>query len=211
MENVRRLVKLAPSEGASRSIHIVCSTIAEDRHGDTIDPKGWKLDNYRANPVLLWGHDMYAPPIGRALSIGVNGASLEGQYEFAPAGVYPLADTVYALAKNGFINAGSVGFKPIKYQFRTDSDGVDFLEQELLEMSIVSVPSNPEALISARSKGIDFRPIVAVTPKGTLRDALEAFVTAPTDKHAETVAASAAAYQIAKLRSAANMNALRLI
>ncbi len=44
----------------------------------------------------------------------------------------------------------SVGFAPLKYAFTDDPQrryGIDFLEQELLEFSIVTIPANPDALL----------------------------------------------------------------
>ena len=44
----------------------------------------------------------------------------------------------------------SVGFAPIKFKFTSDPErkfGIDFIEQELLEFSIVPVPANPDAVI----------------------------------------------------------------
>jgi hypothetical protein len=35
----------------------VFSDNSVDRYGDTIDARGWVLDNYKANPVALFGHD----------------------------------------------------------------------------------------------------------------------------------------------------------
>src|SRR5438477_9563106 len=66
------------------------------------------------------------------------------------------------MVKGGYLNAASVGFLPLKYSRvdpnsdRPDADrgqrgGIDFEQQELLEHSIVPVPSNPAALVEARS------------------------------------------------------------
>jgi hypothetical protein len=69
---------------------------------------------------------------------------------------------VFKAIKGGFLSAVSVGFAPIKYAFSEEqgrSFGIDFLQQELLEFSVCPVPANPEALIEARSAGIDIEPI----------------------------------------------------
>lgn len=172
---VRVISKLAPHEGETdaRSVRFVLSTVAEDRVGDTIDPTGWKLDNYRKNPVVLWGHDQYFPPIGKMSDVRVDAAgALVGTVEFATAEQHPFADTIYKLVKGGFINAGSVGFVPLRWEFRDDF-GIDFKEQELLEYSIVTVPANPHALVTARSAGIDLEPVakaLAGRPSDTFAD-----------------------------------------
>jgi hypothetical protein len=66
---------------------------------------------------------------------------------------------VFELYKNGFLNAKSVGFQPITYAFNNETDGVEYYTQELLEHSCVPVPANPEALVSAKSMGIDLLPL----------------------------------------------------
>lgn len=175
---VRAYTKLLGTDQASRTVRMVCSTTTKDRHGDTIAQDGWKLDNYRNNPVILWGHDKYCPPIGKAVDIGITPRGLEANIQFATADEHELADTVYKLLLGGYLNAGSVGFYPIKY-ILNDNGGVDFVEQELFEFSIVTVPSNPDALCTARSKGLDLSPIagfVRAAPAGShteLRKALD--------------------------------------
>jgi phage head maturation protease len=67
------------------------------------------------------------------------------------------------MLKTGFLSATSVGFIPLKYNFVDDPQrrfGIDFLEQELLEFSIVTVPANAEALIEGR--GLEPAPIIPV-------------------------------------------------
>lgn len=44
------------SEGDSRSLTFTISTGAVDRMGDTVDPSGWKLENYRKNPEIGRAH-----------------------------------------------------------------------------------------------------------------------------------------------------------
>lgn len=130
----------------ARSIRFVLSTSIEDRAGDTIDQNGWRLDRFKENPVLLWGHESRKPPIGVVRNLGVVNGRLEGDAVFASAETYEFADTVYRLCKDGFINAGSVGFSAVRYEINRDTGGLNFKEQELHEFSIVSVPCNPQAL-----------------------------------------------------------------
>ncbi len=55
----------------------------------------------------------------------------------------------------GVIRAKSVGFIPLRKTWNDARRGWDISEAELLEHSYVSVPANPEALVVARSKGLD--------------------------------------------------------
>jgi HK97 family phage prohead protease len=120
--------------------------------GDTVNPAGWRLDAFRANPQALWSHKSDEPPIGRACNVAVEGDRLMGDIEFASADVYPFADQIFRLVKAGFLNTVSVGFMPIEYEFSDQAGrGIDFLEQELLEISVCPVPANANALVEVRS------------------------------------------------------------
>ena len=52
-------------EGATRTKRFVFSDATVDHAGDSIDPKGWDLGVFRSNPVALWSHDSFSPPIGK--------------------------------------------------------------------------------------------------------------------------------------------------
>jgi HK97 family phage prohead protease len=137
--------------GEGRKMAFTISTAAVDRDGDTINPKGWQLDNYRKNPVVLWAHDYSQLPVAKATNITSTEHGLKAEVEFPPEGTYPFADQVHAMLKAGFLNSTSVGFAPIDMTPATDRQkGYDFAKQELLEFSIVPVPANPEALVEQR-------------------------------------------------------------
>jgi HK97 family phage prohead protease len=133
-----------------RSIKFVISTHAVDRDGDKVDPTGWHLASFMKNPVVCWSHDYFTPPIARATEIKIDGDKLVAVAQFAPPDVHPFAETVYQLLKQGFLTGASVGFKPVKWTYDEERKGFDFSEQELLEFSVVPVPSNAEALLEAR-------------------------------------------------------------
>lgn len=123
------------------------STAAIDRDLDSINPKGWNLDAFRKNPICLFAHDYSSLPIGKCTDIKIVGGKLIASTEFAD---HEMAETVLRLVDGGFLNATSVGFRPIKYSLNETRKGVDYEQQELLEYSIVPVPANPEALIVRR-------------------------------------------------------------
>ena len=147
------------AEGEGRLIRFRITTDAVDRERDILSPAGWKLDNFLKNPTVLWAHDYRQPPIARAREIIATEHGLSSLAEFPPKGTYAFADTVYDLLKGGFLNATSVGFAPLKHTYNEERRGVDYLEQELLEFSVVPVPANPEALVEARATGIDLQPM----------------------------------------------------
>ena len=101
--------------------------------------------------------------MARANKVWIEDGKLKAEAEFTPPGMTRFNDTVFEMLKAGFLNATSVGFVPLKFAFTDDPQrrfGIDFMEQELLEFSVVSIPANPEALIDAKSMGIDIEPLV---------------------------------------------------
>jgi HK97 family phage prohead protease len=131
----------------------VASTEGLDRDRDTIRASGWKLDGFMRNPVILLGHDHAAPPVARAVDVDVRDGQLMVEIEFPPEGVYPAADMARSLVEQGFLRGASVGFKPLRSK-PNDHGGKDYLEAELLEVSLVGIPSNPAALLAAKSRGV---------------------------------------------------------
>lgn len=145
-----------------RSITIVGSTEDRDRHGDVVLVSGWILDNYVKNPVFLWGHNYMSVPIGAAKRIVRRRSPklLEFTIRFpSEEGIYPLADLVFNLYKDRIVNACSVGFIPLKWEEIKEEEKpkpnerrfwnpMRYLKQELLELSGVSVPANPNAIVS---------------------------------------------------------------
>lgn len=128
----------------------VASTAAIDRHGESIDQSGWQLENFLANPVMLWAHDHTQPAIGVAENTRVSRAGGEKRLVFEPKfhDKTDLAKAIKFLYEGDeenppVLNSFSVGFKPI------DFDGTTYTKQELLEISAVNVPANAEARMSA--------------------------------------------------------------
>jgi HK97 family phage prohead protease len=135
-------------------------SVARDNH--TI--RAWDLGNFKSNAVLLWCHDTSSPPIGKVVEIEDQKGYLRGAVEYADADVYPFADTIYQLVRGGYVNAVSVSWDPVEWEFSKDRsrpNGIDFKLAELLEISNVPVPALPSALATARSNGIDTGPLYA--------------------------------------------------
>lgn len=141
------------------------TTDSPDRDRDVISAGGWKLENYQKNPVVLWAHDYKQPSIGKSIGLRATGNSLVADVEFAPKEVYPFAQTIKGLLDFGALKATSVGMDPLKWAYNESRGGYDFIEQELLEFSVVPVPANAEALQLALAKGV---------ATGPMRDWIEA-------------------------------------
>ncbi|KKL75637.1 hypothetical protein LCGC14_2052890, partial [marine sediment metagenome] len=99
----------------------------------------------------MYAHDYRSLPIGKAPKVWLAGGKLKNTVQFPPEGTYEFADIVERLVDTGYLKTESVGFIPQKWE---DGDGDKgprrtYLKQELLEISIVPVPSNPDALRNA--------------------------------------------------------------
>ena len=87
---------------------------------------------------------------------------------FADPEVYEFAETDYQLYRGGYLGVCSTGWLPLARKPAADRarpDGVDFTSIDLLEISGVCVPALPTALATARSAGINLRPLVAWTER----------------------------------------------
>lgn len=138
----------------------VASSDASDRYGDIVDQASWKLDNYKANPVVQVNHDYSVEAtvgIGRASVEMVDGKAML-MLEVVQWSSSPRAQQVKADVEGGILNAVSVGFRPgrsvARNSYPVDDEryaddsgyGRVYFDCELLEVSIVAVPANQEAL-----------------------------------------------------------------
>jgi hypothetical protein len=154
------------STGSGAVLDFIASTATLDRYHEIIEPAGWRLESYRKNPVFQNAHN-YGDilfTLGKALSTEVRsvgaGQALCQRIQFATE-VNPVARIAYGLYKGGFLNAVSVGFIPIRWEDGNRTNGTDgtngprrrYLEQELLEVSAVAIPANPDALALGLKSG----------------------------------------------------------
>lgn len=142
---------------AERQYEFTASTSDIDRDGEIIDAKGWDLKNFKKNPVIMYAHDYRTLPIGKASKVWISSDNkLKNTVEFPPEGTYEFADIVERLVDTGYLRTESVGFIPKQWE---DGDGDKapkrtYIKQELLEISLVPVPSNPNALRNAMDDGV---------------------------------------------------------
>ena len=129
------------------SFHWVMSTFDVDRDFEKVDPAGWNLKNYLANPVILWSHDYSIPAIGYAENMKAD-TVLEGDIVFNSKEFDEFGWSIGQRVKAGDLRCGSVGFIAEEVEFLESKDrecDLIFRKQELLEFSICCVPANPFA------------------------------------------------------------------
>jgi HK97 family phage prohead protease len=137
-------------------LDFVASDESLDRYNEIISASGWKLDNYQRNPVFQNAHQ-YGDVIftlGKALATEVRSGKLHQTIQFA-CDINPMAKIAYGLYKGKFLNAVSVGFMPLRWEDGGQEAGYTrkYLEQELLEVSAVGIPANPNALALGLKSG----------------------------------------------------------
>lgn len=148
-------VKATIEKGEGSKLIAVASTATEDRHGEVVSVEGWDIKAFKKNPVLQWAHDHTEPAIGVAKNLKVEGVGKKARLVFEPVfhDYTERAKALKSMVEDGILNSFSVGFRPL------EMDGNVFTKQELLEISLVNVPANPDARMlaykSLESKGLD--------------------------------------------------------
>lgn len=131
----------------------IASTSVMDRQNEVVSVDGWDLKNFKKNPVMLWGHDHSEPAIGKVTKIYFDGEGKKKSLKFQAVfqEVTEKARAIKKLVEDGIINSFSVGFKML------EAEGDTITKQELLEISVVNVPANPDArLLAYKSLKDDF-------------------------------------------------------
>lgn len=119
-----------------------------DRQGDIIDPGAFasSLARYAKNgnlPPLLWQHD-HSAPIGAWLELKETAEGLEGTGRVSLE--TERGREIYPLLKSGALSL-SIGFQSGPSDSYTKDGHRHFKNLDLLEVSLVSVPANPGAVV----------------------------------------------------------------
>lgn len=130
-----------------RTIEGIATTPSTDRMGDIIDPMGAK---FAAELPLLWqhnhaepvGHVRFGKPTPQGIPFTARVAKIAEEGELKA-----LVDKAWQSVKARLVRAVSIGFRPIEYSLM-ESGGVRFLETEILELSLVTVPANSDCTIT---------------------------------------------------------------
>lgn len=161
------------------TVEAIVSTNIVDRWGEIVEPSGWKLRNYKRNPIVLLNHLDNELPIGRALEVEIRPSGLWGKIQYAVK-ESPRAAEVWSLVKAEILRAWSPGWWPIKWETIDGKEkgegpvfnrkGIRFLEQELWEISQVTIPAASNALTLGISKlAIDTASLFGLSlPESTL-------------------------------------------
>lgn len=124
------------------------TTPTVDRVHDIINPMGVRFKN----PLPLLHQHRHDQPIGFATfrKPTKNGIEFEAEIPSIeePEMLKQRLDTAWGEIKHGLVRAVSIGFTPIKYAYRDDG-GIEYQEIEVYELSSVTIPALPEAVITS--------------------------------------------------------------
>ena len=142
-----------PGHGDVHSVTIFANQLSRD--GMTVNLNGMDFTAYEKNPVVLYAHDIAGRgaagglPIGRTLRLTHTGdGRVRADFEFLDGD--PFAERVRNAWMRGFLRGASVGWRAI--ETRPARQGLTITRSELLEWSIVAVPSDPDAVRDAYSR-----------------------------------------------------------
>lgn len=171
METIKNITgevrKLADNVEDTRTVTFIASTSSKDRHGTVLNQENWDLKNFNSNPIIGYQHNVYGGDMFNSPNPDDQLGTAKAYYEtvkrgskeerqllvditFEPEDINPLADKVFKKVKHGTLRAVSVGFIPINNEEGKEGEERDgafhYFGQELLEVSVVNIPSNPDAL-----------------------------------------------------------------
>lgn len=129
-----------------------------DEGGDVV-VRGAFADSLKARPKpkLLWQHDM-REPIGVPAQLTSDEHGLKGTWRLSKTA---RGSDAYELLKDGAIDSLSIGYIPSQAEYR--DDGVRLLKSvDLLEVSLVSLPMNEQALVTTVKAAFAHRPLEAI-------------------------------------------------
>lgn len=133
-----------------RVIKGIATTPSTDRMGDIVEPMGVSFKN----PMpLLWQHQ-HDKPVGfvKFDKPTKDGITFEAELpQIAEAGT--LRDRIeeaWQSVKTGLVSAVSIGFRAVEYAF-LDEGGIRFIKSDVYELSLVTIPANADAVITAKN------------------------------------------------------------
>jgi len=137
MQTEKLQLKATVTKAADGRVTIVASDETIDRSGEAIPVSSWDLSNFQKSPRLLIDHDYSVKSI---VGLAENVRSENRQLLFEPLfhDITDAARETKEMVEQGFLDTVSVGF-----MCNQAHDGS--MKNELLEISFVAVPCNPNA------------------------------------------------------------------
>jgi HK97 family phage prohead protease len=136
-----------------RQVEFVISSEAVDSYRTVFKMDGWDLSGYNRNPIVCYQHRANSDDPDNVIgtsTLRIDGKYLIGTVTFEPAEINPRAEKIFQKVQSGTLRMASVGANVQKARLGVEENGEDpdvlyFTKQRLMEWSVVSVGSNPEA------------------------------------------------------------------
>ena len=125
----------------------ILSDNSVNSHGFIVKTEGIDTTRFCKNPIMLYNHDRNGGIIGRWEKLRVVDGKLLADAVFDEKD--GLGAMINDKVKRGFINSVSIGMNPLE---ETIENGVrTVIKSELVEVSIVDIPANPNAVKTLRN------------------------------------------------------------
>lgn len=144
--------EITDGETKAYEIEWYASTKDKDRMNDIVEPTAFEntLKQYMTNPIVLLQHDM-DKPIGNVVE-----ASIDDKWLFIKARITEDTDWVFSKLKNWVLRTFSIWYRVKDFETEENVDKewnyvfTNLIKDlELFEISLVSVPANPFALVKS--------------------------------------------------------------
>jgi len=130
-------------------IEFIASDETKDRHGDVISLDSWDLANFLKAPRMLVDHwHSVENIVGKWASVRIDksadspGLKMKAIFH----NITRLSRETAEMVKRGFLDTVSVGFIPhLDKGVGENGEDIDVPRNELIEVSLVTVPANPNA------------------------------------------------------------------
>ena len=157
----------------TKGFRFTATTGSQDRDHDVVESPGVNFDPFRKNPVILQDHNSHGThPWPAVVGLAIDIATLKKRHdllvEFAPDEVNPAGPRLQAMIEwrieqKALGDAGaamSIGFLPHEFAWDDKLGGIRFEAIEVLEASIVTIPSNRDAMRRMVADGLDLNWLV---------------------------------------------------
>lgn len=163
-------------------VEYVASDATLDSYREVIQPEGWRFDLFKKNAPLVDSHNYYGTEylLGKVINfevrkVGERKCLVETAQFAADVETNERAINAWKMTEAGYLRAVSVGFVPVRYVSRWDSnptaynqeigklelkpDDKDcprtiYMEQQQIELSVCILGANPNALAKAYEDGV---------------------------------------------------------
>jgi len=120
----------------------------EDRDGESVSIALLNIENFKKNPIMVFDHN-WSDAMGKVTHIEKDAKGL-----YVKAEMHKLTgrENVFEAVQKGITKTFSIGFIAKTYTYLEDEDIFEISSAELVELSIVNVPSNQDAIFTPTSQ-----------------------------------------------------------